>query len=70
MEVDDLGSERREIAKNIGRLTDGFDCIVLDEDPTVAKDSALRIHGDNYGIVKYDGRVGVRFRHRSSYLYL
>lgn len=70
MEVNDLVRKSREITKNIGRLTDGSDCIVFDEDSTVAKDSAFRIHGYNYSIVKYDGRVGVRFCHRSSSLYL
>lgn len=54
MEVDDLVSERRELVKDIGGLTDGRDLIVLDDDPTVAKDTAFGVHGYDRSIVEYD----------------
>lgn len=53
VEIENLMGERRELVKNIGRLTDGYDCVSLDDDPTVAEDSGVGVHGDDGGIVKY-----------------
>ena len=63
VEVNDLVSESREIAKNIGRVTNGFDWIVLDNDPTVAKDSAFGIHGHDHSVVEYNPWLHLRFLH-------
>lgn len=58
MEINDLVGEIREIAKNIGGVTDGFDCVVSDEDPTIAEHPAFGIHGHDHGVVEYDRGVG------------
>lgn len=39
-------------------MSDGFDSVVFDYDCAVEKDAALRIHGDNCGIVEYKHRAG------------
>ena len=64
--VNDLVSKSREIVNNIWWLIDGFDWIVLDDDPTIAKDSAMRIHGDNHSVVEYNPWVALRFLHYRS----
>ena len=67
--VNDLVSESREIVNNIWWLIDGFDWIVLDDDPTIAKDSAMRIHGDNHSVVEYNPWVALRFLYYQSLLF-
>ena len=67
--VNDLVSKSREIVNNIWWLIDGFDWIVLDDDPTIAKDSAMRIHGDNHSVVEYNPWVALRFLHYQSLLF-
>ena len=56
MEVENVVSERGELLKNIGRLTNGFDFVFVDDHSFVLKDSTLRVHGDDHYIVEYHGR--------------
>ena len=56
VEVENMVSKRGELLKNIGRLTDGFDFVFVDDHGSVLKESALRVHGDDHCIVEYHGR--------------
>lgn len=53
VEIDNPVGEGGELAEYIGRLTDGSDRVSLDDDPAVAEDAAVGIHGDDGSVVKY-----------------
>jgi hypothetical protein len=59
VEIDYPFGGSREIAKNIGGVTDGYDFVVSDEDPAVAKHPAFGIHGHDHGVVENDRCVNV-----------
>lgn len=53
VEIDNVVSLGREAVKNIGRLTNGCDRAMLDDDGAVAEDPVVGVHGDDNGVVKY-----------------
>lgn len=66
VEIENPVGGSREVTKNSGRLTNGCDRVLLDDDGAVEEDSAVGVHGDDDGVVKYrHSRVGLRIVHQS-----
>ena len=52
MKIDDFVGDGRELAEDVGGLTDGFDSVAVDGDCAVTEDAGLGIHGYDHSIVE------------------